>query len=107
MEYKVSPDFTLWCKTIACSEASLSETSADFAWGTSEAATAAFFGGCLAVLADEAEASSPFGETGKCSANTVLPRRLSPRRPFQRRSICAEIPKFSATVWTVSPLRTL
>src|SRR6202044_587406 len=108
MEYRVSPDFTLWRSTLACSAPSSSdaftEALADLA------AEPLTLSGCTAFeerLLGEAEANSPLGETGRCKASTVRPCRLSPRNPFQRRTICSDTPKFSATVSTVSPLRTL
>ena len=61
--------------------------------------------GCLDLVRDEATSVSCVpGETGRCRAKTRRPLRLLPRMPFQRRSICGETPKFSATVSTVSPL---
>src|ERR1700722_20370630 len=47
--------------------------------------------------------SAALGLMGRCRAMMRRPLRLEPRRPFQRRSICGETPKFSATVSTVSP----
>src|ERR1700674_4876065 len=111
MEYRVSPDFTLWRSTLACSAASSSdaftEAPADLAAEPLTLSGCTAFEERLLGLLGEAEANSPVGETGRCKASTVRPCRVSPRNPFQRRTICAETPKFSATVCTVSPLRTL
>src|SRR5580692_3593278 len=111
MEYRVSPDFTLWRSTLACSGPSSSdaftEVLADLAAEPLTLSGCAAFGERLLGLPGEAEANSLAGETGRCKASTVRPCRLSPRNPFQRRTICSDTPKFSATVCTVSPLRTL
>src|SRR5207302_4694094 len=98
---------TVWRSTAACPEVSSSPAFKGLAAGTLAVAVRTGFR-VWAVDLDAVEAASPLGETGRCTASTFLPRRLSPLcRPFQRRTIWAETPKFSATVSTVSPLWTL
>ena len=106
MEYSVSPDFTRW-RTTDTSSLSFRRSTWDDLVAGGFATAVSVFGRFVLARDETTSASGEVGEMGRWRASTLRPRRLSLCRPFQRRSICAETPKLSATDSTVSPLRTL